>query len=152
HNGILTQRFHRDTRVRAIESLLYERVPLTRVPQEKREQHPQVIRHTTTEERADRVWKEETPVPHVYLYGNGRLASMVTNSGGGWSQWNGLDLTRWRADPALECWGTFIYLRDTDSGSVWGVARQPLEGDCGACSVRFSADRAQFTRTNLGIK
>jgi hypothetical protein len=54
---------------------------------------------------------EEGP-PEVHLLSNGRYHLMMTNSGGGYSRWNDVALTRWREDPTRDCWGTFLYLRD----------------------------------------
>ncbi len=47
---------------------------------------------------------------------------MVTNSGGGYSRWHDLDLTRWRCDPTLDNWGSYIYIRDLKSNAR-GVRR-----------------------------
>ncbi len=54
---------------------------------------------------------------------------MVTNSGGGYSRWNDIDLTRWRCDPTLDNWGSYVYIRDLKSNAVWGrlpSARLPV--------------------------
>jgi cyclic beta-1,2-glucan synthetase len=49
----------------------------------------------------------------------------LTQSGGGWSRAGEIAITRYRADPTLDDWGSFIYLRDTRSGEVWSAAYQP---------------------------
>ena len=49
---------------------------------------------------------------------------MVTNSGGGYSRWNDLDLSRWRSDTTLDAWGSFLYIRDTAIGRAVGRGRQ----------------------------
>ncbi len=36
---------------------------------------------------------------------------MVTNSGGGYSQWGDVEITRWRSDRTRDSWGTFCYVR-----------------------------------------
>ena len=53
---------------------------------------------------------------------------MVTNSGGSHSRWNEFDMTRWRSDTTLDRWGSFLYIRDLRSDSVWSAALQPLGG------------------------
>src|SRR4030095_8942785 len=64
--------------------------------------------------------------PEVHLLSNGRYHVMVTSAGGGYSLWNATALTRWREDPARDCWGSFIYLRDRVNGLVWSAAHQPV--------------------------
>ena len=157
HRDVMVQRFHGDVRVRAIESLLFERIPITRAAGRSggsREARPSV--RSADEEPADRVWREDTATPRVHLQGNGRYALMVTNSGGSHSRWNEFDLTRWRTDTTLDRWGSFLYIRDLRSDSVWSAALQPL-GDAwrdpvNSTTVRFSADRAEFTGASSASK
>jgi len=66
------------------------------------------------------------PYRKCSLLSNGRYHVMVTNSGGGYSRWNGIAVTRWREDGTCDNWGTFCYLRDTASGGVL-VHRVPAD-------------------------
>ena len=150
HGGIMQRRFHDDLRIRAVETLLFERVPNTRVPlAEKRQMFPPV-RSAAAQEPAMRVWDEATGSPRVHLQGNGSYSLMVTNSGGGYSRWKEFDITRWKADTTLDPWGSFLYVRDLRSDMVWSAAPQPIAGD-GSCSAHFSADRAEFHRNVSGV-
>ena len=54
-----------------------------------------------------------SPIPEVHLLSNGRYHVMATHAGGGYSRWRDLAVSRWREDITCDCWGTFIYLRDT---------------------------------------
>ncbi len=155
HRNVMVERFHGDVRVRAVESLLFERIPITRPSVEPLETRNAPVRSAAEEEPAARLWREDTATPRVHLQGNGRYALMVTNSGGSHSRWNDFDLTRWRSDTTLDRWGSFLYIRDLRSESVWSAALQPLGGQPNAIpatTVRFSADRAEFTRRLFGIE
>ncbi len=55
------------------------------------------------------------------LLSNGRYAVMLTAAGGGYSRWRDIAVTRWREDATRDDWGSFIYLRDTQSGEVWSA-------------------------------
>ena len=77
---------------------------------------------------------------------------MVTNAGGGYSRWNDFDVTRWRSDTARDSWGSFVYIRDLRSAALWSATYQPVGGHLGTSSATFSADRAEFHRTVLGIE
>src|SRR4029077_20478863 len=77
-------------------------------------------------ERNVRVFSSpSTPAPQVQLLSNGTYHVAITNSGGGYSRWSGLAVTRWHEDPTRDCWGSFCYLRDLTSGTFWSVAPQP---------------------------
>ena len=57
---------------------------------------------------------------------------MVTNSGGGYSQWKGFDMTRWRADPALDRGGSYIYIKDVAFDRLFGPRpQQPFRAASG---------------------
>ena len=152
HRDIMQRRFHGDLRVRAIESLLFERIPVTRPHGADVLRRPAPARAIRTQESAERTWSEETPVPRVHLQGNGRYALMMTNSGGGYSRWNEFDLTRWRSDATLDQWGSFLYIRDLRSDLAWAAAYQPFGGQQGTSTACFSSDRAEFHRRVSGIE
>jgi cyclic beta-1,2-glucan synthetase len=64
-------------------------------------------------------------VPEVQLLSNGRYHLTISNAGGGYSRWRDLAVTRWREDTTRDCWGIFVYLRDTGTGEFWSVTHQP---------------------------
>jgi len=105
-----------------------------------------------SDELPERIWKEDTPCPRVHLQGNGRYALMVTAAGGGFSRSNEFDVSRWRSDNARDCWGNFVYIRDLRSAAIWSASYQPIGGHLGTSWATFSADRAEFHRTVLGVE
>jgi len=152
HREVMQRRFHGDLRVRAVESLLFERIPVIRIPLEEPDTTLPLIRPATAEEPAERTWKEDTLLPRVQLHGNGHYSLMVTNAGGGYSRWNEFDVTRWRSDATLDSWGTFLYIRDLRSDVAWAATYQPVGGGQGSGSASFSADRAEFHFRMGGIE
>ncbi len=151
HHHAMQRRFHCDKRIRAVESLLFERLPVTRMLPETQDQAVPV-KAPENAEPAERTWTEVTAVPRVHLHGNGNYALMLSNSGGGYSRWREFDLTRWRSDPTCDAWGSFIYIRDFESSAIWSTTFQPVGGRLGSCSTSFSADRAEFRRRVQGIE
>jgi cyclic beta-1,2-glucan synthetase len=77
---------------------------------------------------------------------------MITNTGAGYSRWGEFDITRWRSDTSRDNWGTFVYLRETESNTLWSVTHQPLNVKDPRYTATFSADRAEFRRRRLGIE
>jgi len=152
HRDIMRRRFHSDPRVRAVESILYERIPLARLRVTPLRPLPALSNSRPVDQSAERILPARTVLPQTLLLGNGRYSVMVTNSGSGYSRWNQFDITRWRADSTLDHWGTFVLVRESRSNAVWSATNQPLNGERGEASVSFSANRAEFRRVFLGIE
>ena len=84
--------------------------------------------------------------PEVHLLSNGHYHVVITNAGGGYSRWRNLAVTRWREDPTRDCWGTFCYLRDLDSGALWSTAWQPTLRPGRRYKAIFTQAPAEFRR------
>jgi len=82
----------------------------------------------------------------VQLQSNGRYVVMLTASGSGFSRWGNVAVTRWREDPTLDSWGSYVLLSDLTSRAAWSACLQPYGGDARALSATFSEGRAAFTR------
>ncbi len=138
-SNALERRFARVLRVRAFESLLYERRPVTREPHAQTERAAVIrrARVTASEHTSGLELAPHPQYPCVHLNGNGRYTLLVTRSGAGFSRWNGFDVTRWRSDVSLDSSGAFLYIRDRDDGSAWIANRAPARS-------HFSADRAEL--------
>lgn len=76
--------------------------------------------------------------PRVQLLSNDRLAVMVDDAGSGFSSWLGIAVTRWREDPVGDGWGSYLLLRDEESGDVWSAGRQPCTDETDACTATLS--------------
>jgi cyclic beta-1,2-glucan synthetase len=76
---------------------------------------------------------------------------MVTNSGGGYSQWGDRELTRWRSDQTCDAVGTFCYIHEADPDHVWSSTWHPVGGKLEGYSVNFALDRAVFRRYDNGL-
>ena len=93
-----------------------------------------------------------TPLPAVQLLSNGRYHVMVTNSGGGYSRWKDLAVSRWREDGTCDNWGTFCYIRDVKSGKYWSNTHQPTLQKSEKYEAAFSQGRVDFRSTNNEIE
>ena len=63
-----------------------------------------------------------------------------------------MDVTRWRADTTRDDYGSFVYLRDTDSGELWSNLYHPMDKEPDRYSVHFPLDRAEYRRRDNGIE
>ena len=149
----MQRRFHGDLRVRAVESLLFERIPIARLPREELERERRRCVAMVADETADRMWKEDTAAPRVHLHGNGRYALMVTNSGG---RLQPLERIRYDAmalrHHARSLGKLSLYPRHALGCDLGGCASTVRAGEPAPVHVRFSADRAEFRRRASGIE
>ena len=146
-DGAMRTRFHAEPIVQATELLLQERVPrnmmVARPRSEEvadahvRELIPPVLRRFTT---------ANDPTPRTQLLSNGRYAVMLTAAGSGYSRWQDVAVTRWREDATRDCWGNYIFLRDSQSGFVWSAGYQPTCVEPESYEASFFEDRAEFIR------
>jgi cyclic beta-1,2-glucan synthetase len=82
--------------------------------------------------------------PQVQLFSNGRYHLTISSAGGGYSRWRDLAVTRWREDATRDCWGGFIYVRDSASGEFWSAAYQPALRSAEGHQVTFTEAKAEF--------
>src|SRR6185369_6413645 len=85
-------------------------------------------------------------MPEAHLLSNGRYAVMLTSVGSGYSHWGNLGVTRWREDVTRDDWGSYVFLRDVESGEVWSAGYQPSGVEPDHYEVTFTEDRAEFAR------
>ncbi|HEV8617073.1 MAG TPA: glucoamylase family protein [Methylomirabilota bacterium] len=153
HHGRMCARFHADPKVQATELLLQERTPrdvAVARPRagevtgtaDVREFVPAVVR---------RFGSPHSATPRTHLLSNGRYAVMVTASGSGYSRWRDLAITRWREDITGDVGGTYVFLRDTQSGETWSAGYQPSGREPERYEVTFAEDRAEIVRRDGGI-
>jgi cyclic beta-1,2-glucan synthetase len=90
--------------------------------------------------------------PDVHLMSNGRYHVAITSAGGGYSRWQDLAVTRWREDATLDGWGTFIYLRDVESGDFWAASHQPTLRTTKNYEAIFTQSRAEFRQRHDDIE
>lgn len=89
----------------------------------------------------------DTPIPEVQLLSNANYHLMITQTGGSYSRWQNLALTRWREDATCDNWGAFCYLRDPQTGEVWSNTWHPTgDTEKGGYRAVFNDAGAEFQR------
>ena len=151
-DGVMRSRFHAEPIIEATELLLQERAPrnvivarpLPIAPK------PSVTGKAAIPPGGRRFGSAVSATPVTHLLSNGRYAIMLTTAGSGSSRWGDLAVTRWREDPTLDDWGSYILLRDVDSrnsrGKVWSAGLQQIGPAPDEYEVAFGEDRAEFAR------
>jgi cyclic beta-1,2-glucan synthetase len=146
--GVIRARFHRDPMVQATELLLQERTPrdVAVVVPWASEAKAAVKNDDIVPSGVRRLATAHGSAPATHLLSNGRYGVMITAAGSGYSRWGDIAITRWREDATCDDWGTYIYLRDVNSGIAWSAGFQPTGVEANEYEVAFNEDRAKFTR------
>ncbi len=143
----MQKRFEADPMFQATTLLLQERVPKASAFYLHTAEFSNVRTTASSPETSVRIFNSpDTPIPEVQLLSNGRYHVMITNSGGGYSRWKDMAVTRWHEDSTCDDRGAFCYLRDATSGEFWSTAYQPTLKPSGKVEAIFSEGRAEFRR------
>jgi cyclic beta-1,2-glucan synthetase len=153
-NGRLRDRFHADPVIEAAELLLQEKAPRVAIPV-RTPDAGEPLTEATERLGAEKYRVIDSPLGRersVAVMSNGHYSVMLTAIGSGYAMWNGLAVTRWRADPTVDDWGTHIFLRDTKTGEWWSAAPgpKPLPGE--EARAVLADEKVEFTKTAGEIK
>jgi cellobiose phosphorylase len=147
----MQRRFSSEPQFRAILLLLQERIP------QATEFYSPSVHVSDTSVVSGEVQMRilntpNTTVPEIQLLSNGRYHVMVSNSGGGYSRWKDIAVTRWREDATSDNFGSFCYIRDLDNDQTWSSSFQPTLKQAENYEVVFSQGRAEFRRRDQNLE
>ncbi|MHA6684796.1 GH36-type glycosyl hydrolase domain-containing protein [Mesorhizobium sp. A556] len=148
--GRLRDRFHSDPVIESAELLLQEKAP--------REILAAAVRTEADERTAKAETEVQSPDTRIILnppralrstslMSNGRYSVMLTATGSGYSRWGEVAVTRWQPDPTEDRLGTYLFLRDADTGDWWSATTEPKAAPGELAHTHFSDDKASFVKT-----
>ena len=146
-NDIVQRRFHADPHVQATSLLLQEKMPLSvrSSPLHVVDERLEVAR--IAEPSIAREFQSPfiTP-PRTQLLSNGNYLVMITTGGGGYSEFQGIRVNRWREDVTRDLWGPFIYIRDLQTADYWSAGFLPTLKAPDDYRVVFAEDQVEIRR------
>ncbi|MBX3574732.1 MAG: protein ndvB [Mesorhizobium sp.] len=149
HEGRMRERFHADPVIEAAELLLQEKAPRDIPVTTVRSEAPERSKLDAVDETRD-IRKLPDPIrlpKATNVLSNGTYSLMLSSSGAGYSRLGDLSITRWQPDPVEDRSGSFIFLRDLDSGDWWSATAEPKAAAGEASEVIFADDKATFLKT-----
>ena len=141
---VFVRRFHADPRVQATELLLQERVPREAIVSEARPAEGAVSLPAVAAFASRRFRSPHTTSVHTQFLSNGRYTTALTNTGGGFSAWRDLTVTRRRDDRTVDTSAHCLYLRDPWSGRVWSPTYQPVCREPEEFEATFDLEKATY--------
>ena len=150
-NKPMQKRFAAELRFQATLLLLQERIPKRSIFYAHTAKVTDI--HTTKSDAQLRIINTpNTPIPELQLLSNGNYQVMVTNSGGGYSRWKNISVTRWREDATKDNYGTFCYIKDVNTGNVWSNTFHPTLQPAQDYGAIFSQGTIEFHRHDFGFE
>jgi len=151
-DNVMVQRFHADVHIQSVELLLQEKIPQN-PPIEYPHPDEPVDLPLGVHSVGSAPWRVpvNSPIPQAHVLSQGDTSVLITNAGGGYSQWREFALTRWQADTTLDQWGTWIYIHDRESGALWSATCQPIGCSLEHQEVLFYPHMVEFRRWDNGI-
>ncbi|MGO4394810.1 glucoamylase family protein [Variovorax sp. M-6] len=139
--------------VQAHASLLHERTPRQIIgsadprtpPEPATGEAPPVFQPRTVDPMA-------TGFQPSHLLSNGRYTVALRANGAGVSRWRSFNVSRWRDDPLRDGYGTFFYVRDTQTHALNSLTALPAPGPGWRYRARFLADQVQFDASGPGLQ
>ena len=152
----MQRRFHTEPLVRSSELLLQERLPqvVTLTPMRAVEDEQEPSEGHVVHEAVEHVPREGLldAFPHVHLLSNGRYRALLTAAGTGYSAFEELALTAWRADRTRDADGLYLYVRDRDRGTFWSMGHQPVQRQADRYDVWFHTNKVEMARVDDWIE
>jgi cyclic beta-1,2-glucan synthetase len=149
---VFVARFHADPRIEATELLLQERVPREAILSEPRPAESTAAPPSLPVFASRRFRSPHTTSAHTHFLSNGRYTTAVTNTGGGYSMWRDVAITRRRDDPTSDTGAHHIYLRDPWSNRIWSATYQPVCQEPDQFDATFDLDKVTFRRHDIDIE
>jgi cyclic beta-1,2-glucan synthetase len=148
-DGRLRDRFHSDPVIEASELLLQEKaprdIPATAIRTEAIER---VTADPLQDGAGTRIVIQPLIAPRATLImSNGHYSIMLTATGSGYSRFDEQAVTRWRPDPVEDRHGTWLFLRDLESGEWWSATAEPRRARDEVAQVFFCDEKATFVKS-----
>jgi cellobiose phosphorylase len=141
--------FHRDKRIQSAELLLKERIP-NKVSVKHKEvtiDKKQKQQTTSVANHIRRFSSTRSPI-ELNIHSNGKFTSFINTQGGGFIQYDGLSVTRWRENHLNDQWGSFLYIRDLKDDKYLSPTYLPCKNQTKKTSVQFSHNHSVFIQSN----
>ncbi|HHU51356.1 MAG TPA: glycosyl transferase family 36 [Firmicutes bacterium] len=151
HDNQMQRRFLADPRVKGTDLLLHEQIHKPTLIKTKRipgklGKEPHHLFEETLEPR--NFITPDTPLPKTWFLSNGRYFVMVSNSGGGFSRYGDLLLTRWEEDPVKDSFGSFFYIKNLTKEKIWSPSFQPCRDSSAHLAMGSDPGKVIFTRSD----
>lgn len=152
HAGSIQKRFSMHPLAKSSELLLQEKLPsashVTQVNPDEAEAPAIAVADEGLVSR--RILGVDSKAPRVNVLSNNlpgnHTSLLTTQAGGGYTQWQDLQITRWEPDTTLDNAGSFIYLKDVETGQFWSATFQPTLATPDVYETIFSIDKTEYRR------
>ena len=90
------------------------------------------------------------PLPEYAVISNGNMTTLLDDRGRGYTAYNNIQLNRYRKITNTD-YGTFMYLRDVQSGHLWSSTYAPINRAPSGYEVVYAFDKVKYLLTENDI-
>lgn len=131
-----------DPHLKAVATLLHERAPREVAPLSV---PPTELLPRKRQVRKTRMVREADPMDEslalTHMLTNGRYSVVLRSHGGGYSNWDGTAITRWRDDLLRDQHGSFVFLRRAGEDDWFSTTARPAPDPRARYEARMQAER-----------
>ncbi len=151
---IWQDRFHAAPLVQSAQLLLHERIPRRLLLRQAQTPRPLPERAASTGDQpvVREVDTTTRTTPRVAMLGALPYTVMLNHNGSGYSRYESLAVTRWRADSTRDDLGQYCYVKEVDSGRIWSTSHQPVCARTNHSTVWLASDRVTMHRVDGDIE
>jgi cyclic beta-1,2-glucan synthetase len=148
----MVRRFHANPLIQSVEQLLQEQVPAQPTLEKAYvEEMPATVPASQVITADPWPIPAESDVPLVHWLSNGRIQSLITNSGAGQLRSADLAFTRWRPDTTQDDWGTWLYIQEPGNERLWSAGIQPIGRQPEQLDIHYFPHMVRFRRQDHGL-
>ncbi|MFY0311320.1 GH36-type glycosyl hydrolase domain-containing protein [Leisingera sp. D0M16] len=145
---LLPKRFNRNPRIAAVDLILHERIPWEYVPEPLPDPGLEPLEKQRRSVPKLHGWRPPAgETPQLHSFGNTRLSIWIDDAARSSVWWHGQSITRWAGDPSAPAGNARLYLRDAETGEVFGFGRGATQDP----DVTFYPEKAAFHARHGGI-
>lgn len=150
---VMQRRFHAEPRVKAVQLLLQERIPISLQIAKPRaeETHIESFAKLSQNFHTRTYIDPSLSTPRTQIISNGNYSVMMSTAGSGFSKCEDRMVTRWKEDSTQDNWGQFIYIKNTETQKVWSAGFQPIDSKPKSYEAHFSEDKIEIIREDYGV-
>ncbi|MCX7950470.1 MAG: glycosyl transferase [Clostridiales bacterium] len=152
--NIFIERFHSIPSVTAGEFLLQEKIPVRTIITKNIKENikPFEKPQFTTVDYTKIIKYPLKDIPNCHLLSNGDFSTMISDYGSNYLKLRDIYLTRWRDNPMDKKYGSFVYIRDTSTNTVWSNTLEPTSTEPNKYEVTFNDDKVKIYRMDTDIE
>ncbi|MBN2853367.1 MAG: hypothetical protein JXQ23_11595 [Clostridia bacterium] len=153
NNNTIVSRFHREAQMKSAEILLEEVKQLGVIVKDvSKKSEKSILKESSQDQPIPRVIsKGKYRYPALHVLSNDHFQCVLSSTGSGFSKFDDIMINNWSSDPSNDVYGTFIYVKDMETGKFFSITYSPTFSKPEFYEVIFSIEKVEYKRIENDI-